>query len=91
METVSFDAGWQTRVSGRNYASLSGIRGQLFKRHYLYVYGHVLYKSIFYISSMTSVACFPSQKIMWFIMILHINLFYTFCNTDLLICYNILI
>ena len=24
-ETVSYDAGWQTRGSGRNYASLSGI------------------------------------------------------------------
>lgn len=24
MKTVSFDAGWQTRGSGRNYASLSG-------------------------------------------------------------------
>lgn len=57
METVSFDAGWQTRGSGRNYASLSSINGQLFKRHYLYVYAHVLYKSIFYISSMASVAC----------------------------------
>ena len=24
-ETVSYDAGWQTRGSGRNYASLSGM------------------------------------------------------------------
>lgn len=34
METVSFNAGWQTHGSGRNYASQTGITNRI----YIYIY-----------------------------------------------------
>lgn len=48
VETVSFNAGWQTRGSGRNYASHTGI---ISKRKFctlknLYIYMYILYTGI---------------------------------------------
>lgn len=46
METVSFNAGWQTHGSGRNYASQTGINNSIYiasqtgitNRIYIYIY-----------------------------------------------------